>query len=120
MRGLLIGLAILPHLYVTYTGLAATGPSAFLLGLLGWSLVPVAAGAALAYSRFRTQGVGWLLAVLVGSLWAIWVGLVRPKGSTASLIFLFMPLWNLVFVGPTGVLLTTLGRRLLTRRGIPS
>jgi thiosulfate reductase cytochrome b subunit len=117
MRGLLIVLATLPHLYVAFIGLQAAGPSAFLVGLLLWSLLPVAIGAGLAYSRFCPQGMGWLVATLGGSLWAIWVGVVQPKGSTASLIFLFMPLWNMVAVGPAGVLLATIGRRLLPRAG---
>ncbi|HYC33001.1 MAG TPA: hypothetical protein VEB59_11985 [Gemmatimonadales bacterium] len=104
MRPLVILLASLPHLYVATVGLRDAGASAFLLGVFFWNLVPVAVGGLMAYSRVPAYGVGWLLATLAGSSWAIWIGLLRPEGSTGGLIFLFLPLWNLIVVGPAGML----------------
>ena len=117
MRPLLILLSSLPHLYVAAVGLRQSGLSAFLAGLLVWSLVPVAVGSLMAYSRVRHYGVGWLLATLAGSTWAVWIGLLRPQGSTASLVFLFLPLWNLIVVGPAGALLALLWGRQHAGRG---
>jgi hypothetical protein len=115
LRSWLILLSLVPHFYVTAIGLGSTGPSGFLLGLLAWSIVPVAIGAALAHSRLRAQGIGWLVATLASSLWAVWVGVLRPKGSTASLIFLFIPMWNIALIGPAGMLLATLWVRIRRR-----
>jgi hypothetical protein len=116
MRPLLTLLSLIPHLYVAAVGLREAGPSGFLLSLLLWNLVPVVIGALVAYSKFRRQGVGWLLATLASSTWAVWVGLVQPRGSTAALIFLFLPAWNVVLVGPLGTLLVTVWARNAARR----
>jgi hypothetical protein len=116
MRALLVLLSLIPHLYVATVGLREAGPSGFLLGVLAWSLVPVAIGARMAYSQSPRFGVGWLLTTLASSTWAVWVGLLRPQGSTGGLIFLFLPLWNLALVGPAGVLLALLWSRYAGRR----
>ena len=79
MRPLLILLSLIPHFYVAAVGLQEAGPSGFLLGLLVWNVVPVSIGALAAYSKFWRYGVGWLLATLVSSTWAVWVGLL-PEG----------------------------------------
>jgi len=62
------------------------------------------------------QGFIWLLATLASSTWAVWVALIHPQGSTAALVFLFLPLWNVVVVGPVGALLTILWNRYAARR----
>jgi hypothetical protein len=111
MRPLLILLSLIPHLYVAGVGWREAGPSGFLVGLLLWNLVPVFIGALAAYSRFQRQGIGWLLATLVASLWALWVGLLDPRGSTSALIFLFLPAWNVGLVGPVGAVVATLWGR---------
>jgi hypothetical protein len=111
MRLGLLFVCVLPHLYVTAVATRGDGPWGFLLGLLAWNLAPVFIGGAMLYSRFNRQGLGWLLATLVASLTAVWLGLVAPRGSTAALIFLFMPLWNLLFVGPAGALIATFAKR---------
>ena len=86
------------------------GPSGFLLDLLLWNSVPAFIGALAAYSKFRPQGLGWLLAILVSSIWAVWVGLLDPQSSTAALIFLFLPAWNVGLVGPGALLASLWGR----------
>jgi len=111
LRPCLILLSLIPHFYVAAVGLQEAGPSGFLLGLFVWSAVPIGVGAVAAYSKFRRGGVGWLVATLASSTWAVWVGLLHPKGSTSALVFLFLPLWNLVAVGPVGALLAVLWGR---------
>jgi len=111
LRPCLILLSLIPHFYVAAVGLQEAGPSGFLLGLFVWSAVPTGVGAVAAYSKFRRGGVGWLVATLASSTWAVWVGLLHPKGSTSALVFLFLPLWNLVAVGPVGALLAVLWGR---------
>jgi hypothetical protein len=111
MRLLLVLLSFLPHLYVAAVGLREAGASGFLLGVLFWNLVPVAVGTRMAYSSAPRYGVGWLLATLISSGWAVWVGLLHPRGSTGGLIFLFLPLWNLIVVGPAGMAIARVSRR---------
>jgi hypothetical protein len=109
--GLLVLLSLVPHGYLAWVGLRDAGPSRFLLGMMLWNVTPVLVGLALLRTRFRSLGIGWLVATLAGSCWAVWVGLLRPTGSTSSLIFLFMPMWNLALVGPVGLLLASLWQR---------
>ena len=99
---ILLLLSLIPHLYVFVVGWGQAGPSLFLFGLLIANLFPVALGYYLTRTRFRSLGFGVLLATAAFSSWALWVGMLRPKGSTASLIFLFLPLWNTFVVGPVG------------------
>jgi hypothetical protein len=108
IRALLVLLSLAPHLYVFTEGWRQAGPSRFLAGLLLWNLIPVGVGTGLLYSRFRWQGVGWLWATLAASAWAVWVALIRPQSSTASLIFLVLPVWSTVLVGPLGALVGAL------------
>jgi hypothetical protein len=115
-RLLLVVLSLVPHLYVAGVGLRQAGASRFLFGALAWNLAPVIVGAFAAYSKYRREGVGWLLATLVSSAWAVWVGLLHPTGSTAALIFLFLPLWNLLVVGPIGALVAMVWNPYMVRR----
>jgi hypothetical protein len=107
-RALLVLFSLVPHLYIFADGWRQAGPSGFLVRSLLCNLIPVAVGTALLYSRFRWQGVAWLCGTLATSTWAIWVALIRPQGSTAALVFLVLPLWNTVVVGPLGALIGTL------------
>jgi hypothetical protein len=118
MRLLLILLSLIPHLYVARVGLRQAGASWFLFGMLAWNLAPVVVGAVAAYSKYRREGVGWLLATLASSAWAVWVGLLHPTGSTAALIFLFLPLWNLLAIGPLGALLAVVWSQYAVRPAI--
>lgn len=99
---LLLALSLVPHLYVFAVGWQQAGPSLFLFGLAAANLFPVAVGYHLTRTRFRAAGVGALVATFLSSSWALWDGLLHPRGSTASLIFLFLPLWNSFLVGPLG------------------
>jgi hypothetical protein len=93
------------HLYTT-TFKAEGEASFFLVALFLWSCVPYAVGAAL--SRFvRTQVIafGAVSACLAADAFMHYFVFIAPKGSTAALGLLFMPLWNLAAVGPLGALL---------------
>jgi hypothetical protein len=120
VRPVLVLLSVAPHLYVGAVGTQEAGSLGFLLGLLIWNLVPVLLGSLLAYSRFQAQGVGWLSATLASSAWAVWAGLLDPQGSTSALIFLFLPAWNVVLVGPAGAMLGALWKRYAARRVLNS
>jgi hypothetical protein len=117
-RPLLILVSLVPHLYVAGVGLQQAGASRFLFAMLAWNLAPVVVGSFAAYSKYQREGVGWLLATLASSSWAVWIGLLHPKGSTAALIFLFLPLWNLLAIGPLGALLAVVWSQYLMQRAI--
>lgn len=90
---------------------------AFLLGLLLWSCTPYAIAAALAGGHRAVWGLGAAAACLAADLFMHYSVFVAPKGSTAALGLLFMPLWNLFVIGPVGALLCWLVQRVLRRRG---
>lgn len=87
---------------------------AFLTGLLLWSCTPYAIAALLARGRCVVWGLGAAAACLAADLFMHYTVFVAPKGSTAALGLLFMPLWNLVVVGPAGALLFWLAHRALS------
>ena len=89
-----------------YEALFASTPGAngFLLGLLAWSLSPFLIGLLLwrvGVSHALASGYSW--ASLVGALYVHYTVFIRPTGSTAALGLLFMPLWNLLVLGPVGM-----------------
>ena len=88
-----------------YTALfkAEGGFSAFLVGLVVWSCLPYAI-AALVATRGRRPAIalGAALCALVGDVFMHYSVCVAPKGSTAALGLLFMPLWNLLLLAPAG------------------
>jgi hypothetical protein len=114
MRWVLVFLSLVPHLYVAAVGAQQGGFDWFLIGALLANVLPVGIGAMLLQTRWAGVGVGWLIATLLASGYAVWVGLVRPQGSTSALIFLVLPVWNCLLVGPVGALVA-LGWRQLWR-----
>lgn len=88
----------------------------FALALFGLNLVPT--GVAWVIYRFekRLAAWGWLLAVVLFTT-VVW-GLMTfgVQGSTASIGFLWLPVWNVVVVGPAGALLTVVSGRLIGRK----
>jgi hypothetical protein len=90
------------HLY-TFS-LNATGTwSLFMFGLLAFSATPYLV--ALFIGRFRFAaggGLGFAAAALLGDLYMHYSVFIAPKGSTAALGLLFMPIWNLLLLGPFG------------------
>jgi len=105
------GAGVLLHLY-TAVFKAEGGASVFLLGLLLFSCAPYAIAALVAkMSRGPWLGLGAAAACLVADAFMHYSVFIAPKGSTAALGLLFMPVWNLVAVGPAGAILSWLMHR---------
>jgi hypothetical protein len=97
------GLAL--HLY-TVAFKSSGGFNVFLVALFFWSCTPYAIAAVLArFKRTQALAAGAAAACLVGDAVMHYGVFIAPKGSTAALGLLFMPMWNLVAVGPLGALL---------------
>lgn len=77
----------------------------FLIGLFLWSCTPYAIAALLARGRRAVWGLGAAAPCFAADLFMHYSVFIAPKGSTAALGLLFMPLWNLVVIGPAGALL---------------
>lgn len=101
------------HLYVAVFK-ADGGFSLFLVGLLMMSWLPYAIAAGIAYVASRAVfGLGFAVASLAGDLFMHYAVFIAPKGSTAALGLLFMPIGNLLILGPIGGLVFWLVRRYL-------
>jgi hypothetical protein len=103
-----------------YTALfkAEGGFSAFLVGLVVWSCLPYAIAALVAMRGKRPAiALGAALGALAGDLFMHYSVFVAPKGSTAALGLLFMPLWNLLVLAPAGAAVAWAVAR--WRRGAP-
>lgn len=108
----LCGLGVALHLYTAlFKAEGGMGAIAFLLGLFLWSCSPYAIAAALSRGRFVVWGLGAAGACLAADLFMHYAVFIAPKGSTAALGLLFMPLWNLLAIGPAGALLFWLVHR---------
>ena len=104
------------HVY-TVAFKAQGGASAFLFGLLLLSCAPYAIAAILARRRGKALlGLGAAAACLAADLCMHHAVFFAPKSSTAALGLLFMPIWNLLAVGPAGALLFWLGHRFVGMR----
>lgn len=105
------------HLYTAlFKAEGGSGAIAFLIGLLLWSSAPYAIAAVLARGRHVVWALGAAAACLAADLFMHYTVFFAPKGSTAALGLLFMPLWNLVVIGPAGALLCWLAHRILARK----
>ena len=88
-----------------YTALfkAEGGVSPFLVALFLWSCLPYGIAAVLGRRGNRPAlALGAALGALAGDLFMHYSVFVAPKGSTAALGLLFMPLWNLLLLAPAG------------------
>jgi hypothetical protein len=91
------------HAYIAFFQ-SSGGADSFSLGLLAWSIVPYIVATALALiSRSALVGVVPMALVLLIDVWIYYGVFINPKGSTAALALLWMPLWNLILVVPIGV-----------------
>lgn len=113
----LCGAGVALHLYTAVFkaegGMAAI---AFLIGLFLWSCTPYAVAAVLARGRRAVWGLGAAAACIAADLFMHYSVFIAPKGSTAALGLLFMPLWNLLVIGPVGALLFWLVHRVVSRQ----
>ena len=115
---IVVATACLLHLY-TMTFKTESGGSSFALALLALSLTPYAFASILARFR-RTAGFafGFAAGALIGDCLMHYSVFIAPKGSTAALGLLFMPIWNLLLLGPMGALIgRAFGRRADRRSG---
>ena len=100
----LLSLGIGLHAYITFF-MSADGPDSFGVGLLKWAIVPYLVAAALALiSRNALIGIVAVALVLLVDAWTYYEVFFHPKGSTAALALLWMPIWNPVLVVPIGAL----------------
>lgn len=102
----LCGAGVALHVYTAlFEAEGSVGAAAFLVGLVLWSCTPYAVVAALAWRNRHVLGLGAAAACLAADLFMHYTVFVAPRSSTAALGLLFMPLWNLVVIGPMGALL---------------
>lgn len=118
---LLLLLPVLAGVFLhTYTALfvAEGGMSAFLVGLFLWSCLPYAIAGVLPFFRIRPGiAAGYAFGALLGDLFMHYSAFINPKGSTAALGLLFMPMWNLALLGPIGAVVAwVIHRRLAGKR----
>jgi len=102
-----IAAACLLHVY-TFAFKADGDWSFFMLGLFAFSLSPYALAAAVGWwfkPAALPLALGFAAAALAGDLYMHYAVFIAPKGSTAALGLLFMPVWNLMLLGPVGALL---------------
>lgn len=92
---------------------AARPMTAFHAGLFAWTCLPYAVSLLLPRLGVTTAhaAAGYALAALGGDLFMHYEVFIAPRGSTAALGLLFMPLWNLLLLGPAGAFLVWLVRR---------
>lgn len=115
-----IASGLLLHVYTVL--FKAEGPfSFFLLGVLLWSWLPYLASLAI-LQRWRngSAALGASLIALAVDLFAFYTVFIRPQSSTAPLVLLFAPLWNLLFFVPLGALIGWLFSRVLIWVAAPS
>ena len=102
---LTIAAGCLLHVY-TFTIKAEGGWTLFVIGLFAFSLTPYAVAAIVArFGRMTSSALGFAVGALIGDLYMHYSVFIAPKGSTAALGLLFMPLWNLLMLGPVGALI---------------
>lgn len=92
----------------------------FAAGLLVWSLVPVMVAWLIFRTGRRAAAWGWLIAVAAFGLY-VWTLVVSAShGSTGVLSFLWIPVWSMAIVGPTGAFVGMLLSRIIqsTRRKV--
>lgn len=111
---LMIAAALLQAL--TYALADGEGSRRFLLELVvaGWAPHAIVGVVAL-LGRWGVWLVPAMVAMLLADVAAFLSVFVWPTDAQAPLILLFMPLWNLIIVAPSALLLTLLGRRLIRR-----
>ena len=113
-----IAIGVLLHAY-TVLFLAEGAFGFFQIGIFFWSCLPYAICVVM-------WKYGWTAPAAFGAtfagaadLWMHYQVFVAPRGSTAALGLLFMPLWNLFIVVPLGALLGSwIGKRWGRRKAV--
>ena len=90
--------------------------SAFGLFFLWPSLPYAACVAVLRNLRFPHAALGGAASILLADLVTHHAVFVRPTDAQSGLLLLFMPLWNLLIIGPIGAVVGwSVGRGLISR-----
>lgn len=93
-------IGVLLHLYTALFE-ADGGLNLFLIGLLLWSCLPYAAWALCArWPASQTFALGAAAASLAADGFMHYSVFIAPGSSTAAIGLLFMPMWNLIAIGP--------------------
>lgn len=92
-------LAMLPQLLLVYV--FSQGDSTFILLVLLWNMAPIVTSSIFFVAGARPAAWGWLVAV---ALWETWtaISVVASHSSSASLGFMWAPIWSFTLVGPIG------------------
>ena len=86
----------------------------FVIGLFIYSLSPYTAAAVFAFFRPTARAAaGFAAGALLGDLFMHYSVFIAPKGSTAAVGLLFMPIWNLFLLGPIGGILAWAGAKFI-------
>lgn len=103
--------AALPSVYVAY---GARAQVLFALGLLSWSLMPLAIGYGIFLLRRQLAAWGWIVLVAVHNNF-VFLNVRQSESSTASLDYVTAPLLNAVIIGPLGALVGVFLVRVIRR-----
>lgn len=101
---ILVGMGMLLHFYIAFFE-SSDGVDSFSLKLMVWSWLPyLICLALLLFKKNPTIVLGGATPLLVMDSVNYYGVFIHPTSSTASLSLLFIPLWNLVFFMPVGML----------------
>jgi hypothetical protein len=108
----LLLLAVIGPIAIAYDAISDVPYS---ITLLIWNLLPVAAAFVMFKKGYSSQAFGWLLAVtsFITYIWAS-IAFASDNTSTAAITFLWIPLWNMIVVGPIGASAGWAVKRLLS------
>lgn len=109
-------IALLLHLYEA----AGKSSDGFSIGFLLWAMVPYILCLAISSVwGIRRAAIGGALVAVIFDFWGHYAVFVNPKGSTAGLALLFIPLWNTLILVPaaTAIAYVILRRRSTTTPG---
>lgn len=112
----IVALGVALHVY-TFALKAEGGVSLFAVGLFCWCIAPYVLAAAVGWRHLHAGiAAAYAAAALVGDVWMHHAVFIAPRSSTAALGLLFMPLWNLLVLGPAAALMAWLAVRRLARQ----
>lgn len=90
------------------------------LGMFLWLMVPYGLSLLLsAFAALRTPAIAGAALALASDLLTHFSLLVDPQGSTASVVLMFVPLWNTVLLVPVATLVAWLAARKRHKGGAP-
>lgn len=107
------GLSLCGVVLHSYTAFVQGAPeiNTFLIGLWLWSMLPYAIWFFVARKpTLAPLAIGALALCLPADAAMFYQVFVKPTSSTAALGLLFIPLWNLILIGPAGALIVGIAR----------